>query len=390
MSNILFAWELGSNLGHIARDLPVGLALRARGHQVYFASRNLQQAQAILMPEGFACFQAPRLLQQRQPIIPSTYAEILLANGYNETGSLNALVAAWQRMARDLKADVVVCNHAPTAVLAMRCADIPTVATSIGFEMPPASPQVFRTWDPPPEGRAAAAEQCAIQMISQTLDQCGRGPVESVAELFSSASVLMTTFPELDHYGSRRGLNYIGPIGRLPGRRPEWSTGVRKRVFAYLRNTVPNVSAILAGLAASPFEVFCVMPDLAPADITELQGENLLLQRETVDIFSVLALCDLVVTYGTGTVHDALLAGRPLLLCPQNAEQYLMGLRVVRLGAGLMLPVDASPTAISETVSILLSERSFSDAAWAFSEKYATYSMEAPLQKAIVEIESRL
>ncbi|MGR9249466.1 hypothetical protein [Rhizobium leguminosarum] len=122
MSNILFTWELGRNLGHIARDLPVALALRARDHQVYFASRNLQQAQAILMPEGFACFQAPRLLQQRQTVIPSTYAEILLANGYNATASLNALVAAWQRIARDVKADVVVCNHAPTAVLAMRCA----------------------------------------------------------------------------------------------------------------------------------------------------------------------------------------------------------------------------------------------------------------------------
>lgn len=115
-----------------------------------------------------------------------------------------------------------------------------------------------------------------------------------------------------------------------------------------------------------------------------------LLQRETVDISSVLPLCDLVVTYGTGTVHDALLAGHPLLLCPQNAEQYLVSLHVVRLGAGFMLPVNASPAAILQTVSILLSERSFSDAARAFSQKYATYSMEATVQKTVDKVVSRL
>lgn len=49
---ILFAWELGANLGHLARDIPVAEQLRKLGHDVTFAARDLRVAQEMLAPRG--------------------------------------------------------------------------------------------------------------------------------------------------------------------------------------------------------------------------------------------------------------------------------------------------------------------------------------------------
>ncbi len=48
MARFLFAWELGGDYGHFARLLPVALALRARGHDVVFAVRDLMGAETLV------------------------------------------------------------------------------------------------------------------------------------------------------------------------------------------------------------------------------------------------------------------------------------------------------------------------------------------------------
>ena len=52
MARYLFAWELGGDYGHLARLLPVALELRARGHEVVFAVRDLMGAEKLLTPHG--------------------------------------------------------------------------------------------------------------------------------------------------------------------------------------------------------------------------------------------------------------------------------------------------------------------------------------------------
>ncbi|MDK4715909.1 hypothetical protein [Rhizobium sp. CNPSo 4039] len=390
MSIVLFAWELGSNLGHIARDLPVALALRARGHSVYFACRDLTRAKEVLGPQGFSCMQAPALVPPKLSFMPASYAEILLSNGYGNGTAVKSLVAGWRQLFERVQVDVIICNHAPGAMLASRYADIPAVATCIGFELPPASPRTFREWEAPPVDRIMAAEQLVCRNLSQTLLDSGRQGIENTAQLFSSAAVLMTTFPELDHYGPREGLEYIGPVSYLLGDSYNWPRTDRKRIFAYLRNSVPNVEAILIGLQASSFEVLCVMPDCDPGKMTSYQSEHLHIQRDIVDVPSALRSCDLVVTYGTGTIHDALLSRCPVLMCPQNAEQYMVCSRVVRLGAGLLLPVGVAAPAISEITSILVSDPRFSAAAETFAARHVAFSAELAINRILQAVESRL
>ena len=53
MSRIFIAWELGGGMGHIQRLYPVAKGLRARGHEVVFAVRDLYRSEPWLVAEGF-------------------------------------------------------------------------------------------------------------------------------------------------------------------------------------------------------------------------------------------------------------------------------------------------------------------------------------------------
>lgn len=62
-----------------------------------------------------------------------------------------------------------------------------------------------------------------------------------------------------------------------------------------------------------------------------------------VDQMAVLAQARLVVTHGgMGSVSEALAHGIPLVVVPQSVDQYLVGRRVVELGAGVMVDAKAS------------------------------------------------
>ena len=61
MSRYLFAWELGANLGHLTRLVPVARALAKRGHEVLFATRDLGEGAETLMLNRLSYVAAPTL-----------------------------------------------------------------------------------------------------------------------------------------------------------------------------------------------------------------------------------------------------------------------------------------------------------------------------------------
>src|SRR5262245_54203875 len=96
MSRILIAWELGSHLGHLTRLAPVAENLRAAGHQVLFAVRDLRNAALTLGPRGFAFVQAPFFHRRpAQPQAPGSHAEMLALEGYGDATAIWGLVRGW-------------------------------------------------------------------------------------------------------------------------------------------------------------------------------------------------------------------------------------------------------------------------------------------------------
>jgi MGT family glycosyltransferase len=79
----------------------------------------------------------------------------------------------------------------------------------------------------------------------------------------------------------------------------------------------------------------------------------------------VLRQASLFITHGgLNSLHDGLYCGLPLLIVPQQTEQTFNGLRVVDLGAGLMLKADeVSASSLGTTATRLLSEGRYKAAA---------------------------
>jgi UDP:flavonoid glycosyltransferase YjiC (YdhE family) len=78
----------------------------------------------------------------------------------------------------------------------------------------------------------------------------------------------------------------------------------------------------------------------------------------------LLPRCAAVVTHGgLGTTLRALAHAKPLLLLPLGRDQQFNAGRVVERGAGICLPVEASPGEIASALVKLLAQPEYSDAA---------------------------
>lgn len=79
----------------------------------------------------------------------------------------------------------------------------------------------------------------------------------------------------------------------------------------------------------------------------------------------VLRQASLFITHGgLNSLHDGLYCGLPLLIVPQQTEQTFNGLKVVDLGAGLMLKADeVSDSSLRTAATLLLSEGRYKAAA---------------------------
>lgn len=91
---------------------------------------------------------------------------------------------------------------------------------------------------------------------------------------------------------------------------------------------------------------------------------------------------------GLNSVHDGLYFGVPLLLIPQQIEQFMTAIRVVELGAGLMLKAkQANAESIQMNATRLLSQPRFRDEAKHIGE---TFRSAGGVARAVDEIEKLL
>jgi UDP:flavonoid glycosyltransferase YjiC (YdhE family) len=380
MSRILFAWELGANLGHLARDLPVAEVLRKQGHEVLFSAKDLRVAEQVLSPAGFKFVQAPGSASTPQNgYAPANYSEMLIGGGYDDVLGTLARVKAWATLFDFHRTDVVVINHAPTALLAARALGLPAVLTCIGFELPPAVSPLpsIRPWDSIPIKRLQQADSVVLHTFNSVLDRFGQAPISRVADLFTNLPTVLTTFPELDHYGARSDVLYVGPVSTLTNAvECPWPAGASRRIFAYLRPSVPGFEHMLAALRETAATVLCVSPGMSADDIKRWSSPRLKILPHPVALNATLQGVDLAVVYGTGTMADALLAGVPLLMVPQVVEQALAARRIEELGAGILWKPPRTSESARTVLAAALSTSSLKLQADLFAKRYQGVSEE--------------
>jgi UDP:flavonoid glycosyltransferase YjiC (YdhE family) len=378
LSRILLAWELGANPGHLTRLAPIAVKLRAEGHQVLVAARDLKSATEVLGAKDFALAQAPLLRPHTGArATPASYAEILFLEGYADAASLWGVVHDWISIARLFRAEAIVADHSPGALIAGRILGLPQAQIGQGFEIPPQhSPMPsIRPWERIPEERLSSSEHRVTDLINGAIHSF-RGPeLEKLADLFNTEARIFTTFAELDPFGPRADERYVGPIYEEQSGDPVvWPDDERPRVYAYLRQSVRGAGEILRALKKTDATTVCFLPDAGPATVKDLTSESLRITPRPLRLDAVLSRVDLAVLYGGhGVVSAAMIAGVPLVVAPQTVEQYLHATRLEALGCGVTLGADRSAAGVTRKIHGALKDDQLKAKAQAFASRFEEY-----------------
>lgn len=393
MARVLMAWELGAHLGHLTRLRPVAAVLKARGHAISFALRDVMGARALLPPELGRVYQAP-LAINATPQPAWTMADVLVSCGHGDASHLAGLVAAWQSLIDASGCDVVIADHAPTALLAARAARVPAVHIGHGFSVPPRlSPlPVFRDWARPPPAHAADVDAQVLRQVNTVLVDAGAAPLDHLCDLFYPERTLLCTWPELDHYGGlgRSEGEYAGPdCEYAPGIEPTWPTGTGPHVLAYLRRSHSGHADVLRALAASGLPTLCYLPGEGDAPV---HAPTLHISHQPLDLRLALPRCSLMVCHaGQATVAQALRLGIPVLMLPEHAEQHLIARQVERSGAGVNAALQPQPAPYASLIAAMVRQDGpHAQAARALAQRHAAFDPAALTGRIVEAAESLL
>ena len=393
MKRVLFSWELGSGLGHMALLKPIAEELVKRGHCVHVSLKNFAGAHSMLNSLASCLLPSP----VRQANIagrirsPATYAQLMHNVGFGDLQELNILVQAWRNLMALVRPDILVANYSPIAVLAARSLSMPYIILGTGFDCPPAIDS-FPDWRPNQKNSPAmlqAFEQRVLSNTNQLLKKNGAKQLQKFSQLFSDAAeTILVTYPELDVFKPRDKGKYYGIWPDSAGFNPEWPAGTGPKIFAYLR-PIQGVQRLLKVLVERNHPTIIRMPSPDDSLRGAFNASNLKWETRFIDIDQTAHECDFAICHGSHMMTASiLLSGKPQLLLPPYLEQLLNAENVIRLGAGVAAaPSDVSESQIHKMIEALSSKNVFVEAADIFRNNYKDIDRLERLDSAIGKIE---
>lgn len=392
MATVFFAWELGSGLGHVAQLAPLVKGLRGNGHRVFVALRDSSKA-FFFEGTGTNIFHSPRKASSRGRIeTPRTFAHVLLNTGFGDPSELSARVDAWSKLFDFTGPDLIVADHSPTALLAARGRKMKRVIIGNGFCCPPdhgpfidLRPQMAQAPD-----ELCRDEEFVLASANTVLQQRGAPRLERLAQLYGDVDqLLLTTFPEFDHYSDRMNGCYRGPWAIATGDPPVWPSGTGKRIYAYL-SPCPALAQLLRALRETGYPTILSCGNLGPRIREQFPAANIRFEPRSLNLKQVGAETDVAVLNGNhATTILMLLAGKPVLQAPIFLEQAINARATERLQAGLSV-VSGSQEEVAVKLMTLLQSSAYAEAARCFASKYARFDSHREICEAIASLEGML
>src|SRR6267378_2202003 len=228
---ILVAWELGGNLGHLLPLLALARVLRSRGHRVLFAPRDLTNAE-LLAREGFPFLPAPASAHRGQSHGYASYAAMLAGELFPTTGCTVVATLAWCSIMRAARAELLIADHAPAALLAARALKLKTVLYGAPFCIPVAGAPLpaFAS------GSVRVEEGRLLERLNTVLDALRAPRLEHVSDLYRAETTMVRGFPEIDCFGPRAEQAYVTEASADAGEAiPAWPRADGPKALVYLR-----------------------------------------------------------------------------------------------------------------------------------------------------------
>jgi UDP:flavonoid glycosyltransferase YjiC (YdhE family) len=382
MERIVFAWELGGGLGHIQRILPIARKLKEKNHEVICVMKDFINADKIMGEYGIKVMQAPVWHEKVKNRIENTfsYADTLYNHGYLIKGRLQSMVSAWRCLFESIDPDFLIADHAPTALIAARGAELKVALCGTGFCNPPLRnpiPSII-SWIKAPEGIIEKSEARVVQVINAVLKKNAAPELKSLCDLFDVDENFLVTFKELDHFQDREKTKYWGPVISLPeGVSPEWpATRFPKKIFCYIKPTYPHLQELLSSLQQVNAATIVFMPNAPKKIIEDFSAANLKFTTHPLNMKEACRACDLVICHaGHGTVAVSLLHGKPMVLLPghNQLEQIITARHVFMAKLAEVVLTRHPQRDYKGAIEKVLSEFRFTKQAKVFAKKYKNF-----------------
>lgn len=322
--------------------------LQGRGHQTLWAipsSRWLSVQRTDLIGPHLV---GPDMRIVRPDFAPyvNSWADIMLTLGWGHAGHVTHAVCGWMKLLTRSKADAVVVDLAPSAQMAALLLGLPCYQITNGFDRPTPDCPIFHiTGSSLQHKQLNEARRHQLQRTLNVVGKLCTGRLDVDLPWFiQSPTALLATIPEADPYGPRSDGFTLGPL--MPQAAEDlhnsgmsqvdpWLQRSGTRVLAYLR-THPGALAVINALMLRQTNTLCIWPDAPPSVVQGLVGTSIRVSTQRLDLNSILASADVVINYGSGAmVCHTLLAGKPQLMIPIDAEKFIIARAVARLGAGI-------------------------------------------------------
>jgi UDP:flavonoid glycosyltransferase YjiC (YdhE family) len=376
--------------------LPLARELVRRGQRVVVAVREPAEADEAFAGTGVCYMDAPHYHPLGRPpafAVTRTFAHLLANVGWSSDRKLFSLMCCWANLFAWVRPDVVVFDHAPTALLASRGLRMKRVVIGSGFCVPPDVtpwPLLRREL----EGKVDVPK--LVEDEGKVLDRANRllahwsvRRMDRLGQLYSQADeTFLLTFPELEQYAAREEGVYVGPVLPDGGAEPRWPAGQARRVFAYLKR-FEGWEAAVEMLRQSAARTLLYMDGLTKPERKRLEGPGLTVETRRVDLRRAAAECDAAVLHaGQGATAAMLLAGKPVLQIPLVLEQRLTAEATARLGAGVVVNDRAKNVqAARGKLEELLNDPKYADAARSFARKCVAFDAEEQLRRMVARVE---
>ena len=375
-STVLCTWELGGELGHIARLAHIGHVLEKQGYQCFAALKDLSRAKPFFKGTECRLLQAPVFLpkiKMQRPVM--SLADTLLLSGYLKQEELSGLTEAWINLIQLVDPAVLVMDYSPTAALAASSFPCKKIIVGSGFWQPvPGHP--IRNWitDPSQVELAKRQEQLVVNTINEVLTSLQQPNINYIADLFVADRTIINTPPEFDYYGDLRedGL-YHGKSGTPGINQPvQFGASTRPKVLAYLKPGHPQFDFIIKGLALSNANVFIACPRCDPKRLSPFQSEHFNFSVEPVQLADAMTAADLFVGHGnSGSTQESVLSGTPMIALPIQLEQLATAQSLHQLKLGHTLPRVDSAQQFAKVVNTALASRELKQNAEDYAKKRA-------------------
>jgi len=163
-----------------------------------------------------------------------------------------------------------------------------------------------------------------------------------------------------------------------------WAQGEGRKVFAYLKQSSKLCLNMIHSIAETNCVGLVVCSGLTKAEVDKYQRPGLAIYPEHRDITQAMEGADVVICHaGKNTISEALLAGKPLLLIPEQLEQFHNSRCVTKRGAGLFVDKTVDQESIKKALSRLLIDQKFTEAARAISLKNTSVQQADPVANVI-------